>query len=187
MRLKLNSVLTLGSCLLSTSAIAGSNSELIKNLYTNGTAAAAAEDFPERDFGSGNYVGGKQTQECVVVDKMDQPFGFDISRTIRVTEAEGPLVPGRRQEKLVFGNSKVSYNLFVEPVVQGIDLVVSNPIYSNWVSGTDGINHFIPAQLFARKSDQYIAFKVVVDRSSQNVNNGSFYGYCYTKDAKPLF
>jgi hypothetical protein len=123
----------------------------------------------------------------VVLDGTDQPYQFDISRTIRFTPSEGPLVPEERVEKLVFGNSSVSYNLFAEPAVEGLDLVVSNPIYTTWVGGYDGVKHFIPAKLFARKSCHYVAFKIVVDHSSQGVRDGVFYGYCYPKNGLPLF
>lgn len=189
-------MILLGSCILSANSFAATNTEIVENLYESGTAPAIATDFSERIFG-GDYITPLVSQ-CVVLDGTDQPSNFDISRTIRVTPAHGPLVPEKQQEKLVFGDNHLSYNLFqdpvalaynmtIEPVVQGLDLTVTNPIYKMWVDGSNGSNHFVPAQLFARKSGQYIAFKVIINYGGVNVHNEIFYGYCYSAGSLPLF
>lgn len=186
MKFRINSLLFVGSIVLCGNSFAGSNGEIVQKLYNGASEPATSEDFPQRYFGSGEFL-SPPANLCIVLDGTDQPYGYDISRTTRITHADGPLLPEKREEKLVFGNTATSFNLVPEPMVQGPDLVLSNPIYTTWISSEDGVKHFVPAQLFARKSDQYIAFKVIVDHSSQNVRDGVFYGYCFPRSGLPLF
>jgi len=167
-----------------TSAYA-SNADVLKGIYDSGTGPAAATDFPEQNYSDGSYVDPNHAL-CVVVDGTDQPYGFNVSRQIRITPPAGPLLPGQTEEKLVFGDTLKSYNLFQTPQTSGLDLVDINPIYKTWVSDTDGVNHYVPAQLFARKSNQYIAFRILIQYHSSSIQDEEYYGYCYTQ-GKALF
>jgi hypothetical protein len=180
-----NWVVLLGTCILSTNAFAGSNRDVIQDLYNSGTEPATAEDFPERYFGSSDII-AQHGNMCVVLDGTDQPYSFDISRTIRYTPSEGPLVPEKTEEKLVFGDSHISYNLFQDPEVQGNNLVVSNPIYKTWVNGYDGTKHFVPAKMFATRAGKYIAFRIFIDHKVAGVRSENYYGYCYPCHEMPL-
>ncbi|MEO5970818.1 MAG: hypothetical protein ABIQ95_12900 [Bdellovibrionia bacterium] len=185
MKFSINTVLLLGSCMVSANAFAATNGEVLKELFDNGTAPATAEDFPQRYYGTGEYL-TPPTNRCVILDSFGQSYGYDISRTVRFTPAAGPLIPEKRQEKLVFGNSSSSYNLFPDPVVEGQTLVLTNPKYKSWVDGNDGVVHFIPGQLFATKSGEYVAFKIFV-KAHGEARNQSYYGYCYPRSRLPLF
>jgi hypothetical protein len=186
MKFSINTVLLLGSCMVSANAYAASNGEILKDLFETGTAPATAEDFPQRYFGTGEYL-TPPVNRCVILDSFGQSYGYDISRTVRFTPAAGPLIPEKRQEKLVFGNSTSSYNLFPEPKVDGLYLVVTNPKYKSWTDGNDGTVRFIPGKLFATKSGEYIAFKVFVKSYGENTRDINFYGYCYPRSRLPLF
>ena len=197
MKIIANSLLLLGFCFLSVNSFAATNLDIVKELYENGTGPAAAEDFPERNFGTNLYVGPPDIS-CVIIDGTDQPNKYNISRTIRNTPAQGPLLPEKIQKKLVFGNSRNSYNLFPnpeiltynmcgEPETRGIDLTVTNPMYRSWMDGDSGTNFPVPATLFVRKSGKYIAFKISVDHKPANVQDENFYGYCYSNESLALF
>ena len=189
MKITTNPLLLLSFCFLSVNSFAGTNADTLKSLFDEGTAAATAEDFPQRDFNTNKYI-GTAGNLCTIIDGSDQPSKYNVSRTVRITPAHGPLISEKRQEKLVFGNTRNSYNLFDDPEVlsynaveefkiQGIDLIVTNPIYKSWVDGADGTNRSVPAKLYARKSGQYIAFKVFIKHNATNVRDQNFYGYCY--------
>lgn len=183
MKFSVNLVLLLGSCVVSANSFAATNVDIIKNLYENGTAPAAAEDFPQKIYG-GKYV-TPPANLCVVLDGTDQPYKYNISRTIRVTPAQGPLIPEKTQEKLVFGDTR-AFNKFQEPVVQGLDLVLTNPAYKIWVDGHDGTKHSVPGQLFATKSGQFIAFRLFIKHHGTGVLDQNYYGYCYPSNGLPL-
>jgi hypothetical protein len=170
--------------LVSASAFA-SNTDTVKALYNAGTAPAAATDFPERNYNDGSYVSAPAIA-CSIIDGTDQPYGYDISRKIRATPANGPLVPAKSEEKLVFGDTSSSYELVSDPVITATDLVLSNPIYRVWIDNTTGVKHIVPAQLLARQSGNYVAFMISIPHHSPVIEDEVYYGYCYPT-GKPLF
>lgn len=165
---------------------AGSIRDILKALYEAGSSAAVAEDFPKRDFFTGKII-TSVNRNCVIVDSYDRPFNDSVSRVERVLPPAGPLVPGKTEEKLVFGDIGLSFNLMEEAKTVGVDLVLNNPIYRTWIDGTNGTTHFVPAQMYARRAGDYIAYRVFIRHDISGFRDEEYFGYCFPTDSKPLF
>ena len=174
------------SVLLSVPAFAATNVDVLKALYTAGTAPAATTDFPVIDYTT-HQVLVSTNRSCDILDEGGHPYFYDVANVSRSTPAAGPLIPGKADEQLVFGDYTQSYDYTAVPNTVGADLVLTNPIYRSWTDGSNGAVHFVSAQLFARKSGNYIAFRVFIDHSNlPGFENEEYYGYCYTS-ATALF
>jgi hypothetical protein len=164
--------------LFSVTAFAASNKENMKLLFEMGSEPATACEFPKMDFATGAVL-ETSVNTCVIVGVGDQPYYFDISRTVRVTPEAGPLIPGRTEEKLVYGDVHLSFDLMEAPKTVGRDLVLNNPIYRSWKDGNNGTTHFVPAQLVARKSGAYVAFRLNIPHSEVGFEDEEYFGYCF--------
>lgn len=166
------------ACSISVPSLASSNRELLKNLYEAGAGPAVPEDFPIRNFEDGSPL-ERPANKCMVVSGGDHPYGFYIARTQRTTPSNGPLIPGKTEEKMIFGESRFfSYNLTGETETSETDLVMTNPIYRVWVD-LSGVMHKVPAKLYARKSGEYVAFRIYIEHHSSIFRDEEYFGYCY--------
>ncbi len=157
---------------------------VVKNLFNAGTGPADPKEFPQKNY-DGNYIEPIKLF-CAIIEGDDQPYNYNISRELRTTPAYGPLIPEKKEEKLVFGDSHLSYNFFIPPTVNGLDLALENPIYRIWMDSNTGVEHFVTAHLMSRKSGEYVAFKVFIQYNSSAILDEEYYGYCY-QNGKALF
>lgn len=174
----LMTTMCLSVSLFSVASYGASNRDNLKALFETGTEAAKACEFPKTDFVTGAFL-ESSVNTCVIIGAGDRPYYYNISRAVRVIPDSGPLVPGKTEEKLVFGNTHLSFDLMEAPVTLDRDLLLDNPIYRTWVDGTNGTNHFVPAQLYARRSGNYVAFRLFIPHDVPGFEDEEYFGYCY--------
>lgn len=160
------------------SAGAASNVDVLKELYDAATVPARVQDFPEQNYADGSFVAPPRNQ-CVIINENDEPYKYSITNIIRKSNAYGPLIFQRTNEKLVFGeNLRELYEGAGEHVQRtDRDMVVSQSAYRKW-EGL-GVTHFTPATLFVRKLDDHLVFKITIVYNRTDVLDEVWYGYCY--------
>ena len=168
------------------SSYGASNEETLKHLYESGTEPALPSDFPERDYYTGDFLNWP-SETCAVVGVGDYTYPFNISRTVRTTLSSGPLVPGKTEVKLLFGDAHLSFDHMEAPTTVDKDLVLNNPIYRTWTNGNNGTINFIPAQLYARRSGDFLAFRLSIPHGIPGFLDEEYYGYCYQGEQTLLY
>ena len=172
---------------LSASASA-TNRDIMNALYEKGTAPATTEAFANIDFNTRQCIGSRAAHVCSWMKATSLTI-IILPESYRVTPPAGPLLPGKTEDKLFFGEGEdiaTSYDFVTNPQVVGLDLTLTNPVYRAWVDGNNGTTHFIPAQLFARISGDYIAFRVFIEHTIPGFQNEEYFGYCYYDAGKKL-
>ncbi len=177
-------VLAVFFSLLPTQSFAGPNENVLKKLYHTASAPAVVSDFPEREFDS---IPPSGQPKCILVQPdSDEVLYFNIANTQLTLPGAGPLIPGETIKKLFFSQSSMdsflneqSFREILPPEVWQQDLTLTNSYYALVSDTTSGRQISIPAQILARKSAEYVAFKLVIDWSVVRSVNQTFYGYCY--------
>ncbi len=183
--MKINILLSLSFIAFSNFSLAATNKEILISLYAQGDQAAENSDFATIDFNTREVL-NPSAKKCAIIDDGDKANPFLIANARRSIPPVGPLLPGKEVEKLVFGSYSVGYEFIMPPSVEDKDLVVVNPIFRAWQDSSNGTTHFISAHLFARKSGQYIAFRLKIDQNIPGFEPEIYYGYCY-EEANRLF
>jgi hypothetical protein len=165
--------------LLSMPALADSNWERLKTLYEESLTSASASDFSTYNFDTGVSAFRRQCYYFGNSGNFDF-YALEVGEYTRVTPGVGPLVPSETVVKLYFGTQSSSANRSfdqTESAVVGQDLIITNPSFSNRMSAETGRLSDVEAKVFARKSGDYVPFKLVITYQSENPN--TYYGYCY--------
>lgn len=163
---------------LTNTAFAATNVETLKTLYEAATTPARVQDFPEQNYADGSFVAPPRNQ-CIIINENDEPYKYSVTNIIRKSNAYGPLIFERTNEKLVFGeNLRELYEGAGEHVERvGKDMIVTQSAYRKW-EGL-GVTHFTPATMFVRKIDNHLVFKISIVYNRTDVLDETWWGYCY--------